>query len=144
MKRISILRAIWSFCYGMVLSIMCYRTVKVYLCNHLNIGIWKLYKSRTIFPHPVGVVIGMKVELGMDCKIYQNVTIGTKDIKDFKNGKYPKIGNNVVIFPNSIIIGDIKIGDGSQIGAGSIVLEDVPPYTIVAGSPAKFIRTIKS
>ena len=142
MERINVLRAIWDFCSGTVLSIWCYRTIKVYFCNHLTIGIWKLYRSRTILPHPVGIVIGMKVEIGMNCKIYQNVTIGTKDIKDFKNGKYPKIGNNVTIFPNSVIIGDIKIGDGSQIGAGSIVLKDVPANTIVAGSPARKIRMI--
>jgi len=139
MKRISIGKALYSFVRELSLSILFYRTIKVYLCNHLNIGIWNLYKAKTIFPHPTGIVIGMKVKIGKGCKIYQNVTIGTKEAKTFKTSKYPVIGNNVIIYPNSLIIGDISIGDNVIIGAGSLILEDVPSNTVIAGNPAKII-----
>lgn len=129
-------KAFYRFFIDLFLSIYCYKSIKVYLCNHLNIGIWTLYKKRTIFPHPVGMVIGYKVKIGFGCKIYHNVTIGTKETQNFKDGRYPKIGNNVIIYPNSIIIGDINIGDNVIIGAGSIVLNDIPSNVVVSGSPA--------
>ena len=50
------------------------------------------------------------------------------------------IGDNVVIYPHSIIIGDIKIGNNVKIGAGSIVTKDVPDNCIVAGNPAQIIK----
>lgn len=70
--------AMVSGVYNILLSVIFYKTVKLYLCNHLTIGIAKLNRNRIIFPHPVGIVIGQKVEIGHDCIIYQNVTIGTK------------------------------------------------------------------
>lgn len=141
MKKISVGRALSSFFINSFLSIYCYRNIKIYLGNHLNVGIWTLYKKKTIFPHPLGIVIGYKVQIGEGCKIYHNVTIGTKETQNFKEGRYPTIGDNVIIYPNSIIIGDIKIGNNAVIGAGSIVLEDVPPNTIVSGSPARVIKS---
>ena len=140
MKRSSRTGELYRFFTGLFVSVFFYRTVKVHLCNHLTIGIWKLYRKKTSFPHPVGIVIGMKVQLGDNCEIYQNVTIGTKNTKEFKTAKYPKIGNNVIIYPNSIIIGDIEIGDNAIIGAGSIVLDSVPKNAIVAGNPARVIK----
>ena len=124
-----------SIC-NMFLSIYCYRNIKIYLSNHFTIGIWKLYKQKTLFPHPVGIVIGIDVSIGKGCIIYQNVTIGTKDTNNTINPKYPKIGNNVIIYPNSIIIGDIEIGDNSIIGAGAVVLNNVPEDCVVVGNPA--------
>lgn len=137
MKLLRYAKALIRFIIGSILSIYCYRNIKVYFCNHFNIGIWNLYKKRTVFHHPIGIVIGFKVQIGTDCQIFQNVTIGTKDTQNFKEGSYPKIGNNVIIYPNSIIIGDINIGDNVIIGAGSIVLNDIPSDVVVAGSPAE-------
>jgi serine acetyltransferase len=123
--------------YNIILSLYCYKTVKIYLSNHLTIGILNLYKKRTKFPHPVGVVIGFKVNMGYDCIIYQNVTIGTKDTTNYLFANYPVIGDNVTIYPNAVIIGNISIGDNSIIGAGSIVNSDIPPNSIAYGNPAK-------
>lgn len=142
MELLRYAKALSRFFIDSILSIYCYRNIKVYICNHLNIGIWTLYKKRTIFHHPIGIVIGFKVQIGYNCQIFQNVTIGTKDTQNFKEGRYPKIGNNVIIYPNSIIIGDINIGDNVIIGAGSIVLNDIPSNVIVAGSPAKIKKKI--
>lgn len=141
MKRA--LKGIYLFLVELTASLIFYQTFKLYTSNHLTIGIYNLYKAKTKFPHPVGIVIGMKVKMGMNCEIYQNVTIGTKETADFKNGKYPEIGNNVIIYPNSLIIGNIKIGDNSIIGAGSVVLSDVPPNSVFAGNPAKFLKHIQ-
>lgn len=62
--------------------------------------------------------------------VWQGVTVGLKD--RFTNGA-PMIGNNVTIYAGSIIIGSIKIGDGAIIGAGAIVLKDVPEGAIIKG-----------
>lgn len=81
-------------------------------------------------PHPTGIVIGEGVKIGKQTVIYQNVTIGRK-YKDVS--KYPSIGNNVTIYANSTIIGDVKIGDNAIIGCNSVVLRNVEPGEKVSG-----------
>lgn len=65
-------------------------------------------------PHPLNIVIGSTVIIGDDTTIYQGVTLGS-------NRGYPTIGNNVTIFPNSIIVGNITIGNSCTIGATSYI-----------------------
>lgn len=98
----------------------------------------ELRELNTAFPHPVGIVISKETVIGRNCAIFQNVTIGTW------NNKSPTIGNNVKIYANSVIIGGIKIGDNAIIGAGSVVLNDVPANAVVAGNPAKIIKYLDS
>ncbi len=86
------------------------------------------------FPHPFNIIIGKEASIGNNVKIYHNVTIGQK------NGKYPKIGDNVIIYPNSILIGDIKIGDNTIIGAGSVVISSFDNDSVIVGNPAKKIN----
>jgi serine O-acetyltransferase len=128
------------FLYESCLSIILYKNFKVYLCNHLTIGIKYLYAKKTLFPHPVGIVIGSKVKLGNNCTIYQNVTIGTKDTKNYKTAPYPRIGNNVTIYANTVIFGDITIGDNAVIGANSLINQDVPANSVYGGNPARIIK----
>ena len=93
----------------------------------------------TIFNHGgIGVVIARDVKLGDYCIIGQNVTIGGR------KGGYPKIGKNVVICPHAIIIGNVRISHHSIIGAGAVVLHDIPPYSLVVGNPAHIIKIFKS
>ena len=87
-----------------------------------------------MLPHPNGVVIAPDANIGINCIIFQQVTIGTAD------GGYPTIGNNVLIGAGAKILGPVKIGDGAKIGANAVVLRDVPAGCAAAGVPARVIR----
>ena len=91
-------------------------------------------KHNTKFPNPIGIVLPRKMEIGENCTIYQNVTIGYKD------KGCPSIGNNVKIYPNAVVFGDITIGDNVIIEAGSVVTKSVPSNCTVMGNPAKIIE----
>jgi serine O-acetyltransferase len=126
---------------GTIYSIAFYKTWKVYYLNHLTIGIKELISKKTTFPHPIGIVIGAYVKIGNNCQIYQNVTIGSKD-KFANKEQYPKIGDNVIIYANSVLIGNIIIGNNAIIGAGSIVTTSIPDNSIAAGNPCRVIKMI--
>jgi serine O-acetyltransferase len=87
--------------------------------------------------HGTGIVIGETAVVGDNCSILQNVTLGGtgKETGD----RHPKIGANVLLSVGAKVLGNIKVGDCSRVGAGSVVLKDVPPRTTVAGVPAKEI-----
>lgn len=109
----------------------------MWVSNHFTIGVNKIVAQKTIFPHPVGIVIGAGVELGFNCIIYQNVTIGAKRLGD---ENYPKLGRNVVVYPGAIIVGSVEIGKNCIIGANSFVNKSFPDNSIIVGNPARSIR----
>ena len=98
----------------------------------------RLLENGCRFPHPIGIVISKSAVIGKNCLIYQNVTIAKKNGLTKERGVV--IGDNVRIYANACIIGDITIGDNAIIGAGSVVLKDVPSNAIVAGNPGKVIK----
>ena len=88
-----------------------------------------------VFAHNgLGVTINASSVIGAGTVIYQNVTIGNR-----KGSKGPKIGKNVLIGANAVIIGDITIGDNCKIGAGALVVKDVPEGATVVSTPASVI-----
>ncbi|MCL4440711.1 MAG: serine O-acetyltransferase [Firmicutes bacterium] len=87
--------------------------------------------------HGTGVVIGETAEVGNNVTVYQGVTLGGTGKE--KGKRHPTVGNNVVISTGAKVLGNIKIGDNSRIGAGSVVLRDVPPNTTVVGVPGKIV-----
>jgi serine O-acetyltransferase len=91
----------------------------------------------TIFNHSgVGVVMATPVILGDHCIIGCNVTLGEG------HSAYPNIGDYVIICAHTIVIGGINIGHHSVIGAGAVVISDIPPYSLVVGNPARVVKTI--
>jgi len=87
--------------------------------------------------HGAGVVIGETCEIGDNVTIYQGVTLGGTGKDTGK--RHPTIHDNVIIGTNAIILGPIVIGAGSKIGAGAVVLKDVPPDSTIVGEPARNI-----
>jgi serine O-acetyltransferase len=88
-------------------------------------------------PHPVGIVIGDRVVIKNRVRIYQAVTLGSDDIG---NSSYPTVEDDVTIFANAVIIGEITVGPRAIVGAGAIVLRDVPPDCSAVGNPARIIQ----
>jgi len=88
-----------------------------------------------LIDHGTGVVIGETAVVGDNVSILQGVTLGGtgKDVGD----RHPKIGKNVLVGAHSTILGNIKIGKGAMIAAGSLVLKPVAPHVTVAGAPAR-------
>ena len=84
--------------------------------------------------HPTNIMIGSGVELGEDCLIFHDVTLGTGQIPGT-----PKIGNNVDIYPGARIFGGVTIGDHSMVGANCVVTRDVPPESIILTPPSRVI-----
>ena len=85
--------------------------------------------------HATGFVMGETARMGDDCSILQGVTLGGTGKSD--EDRHPKIGDRVLIGANASSLGNIKIGDGAKIAAGSVVLKPVPENCTVAGVPAK-------
>ncbi|AOY75128.1 serine O-acetyltransferase [Clostridium formicaceticum] len=94
--------------------------------------------GRKVFiDHGTGVVIGETTEIGDNVTIYQGATLGGTG-KD-KGKRHPTIGNNVVISCGAKVLGPFKIGDNSKIGAGSVVLKEVPSDCTVVGVPGQIV-----
>ncbi len=87
--------------------------------------------------HGAGVVIGETCEIGDYVTIYQGVTLGGTGKE--KGKRHPTVGNNVIIATGAKVLGSFKIGDNSKIGAGSVVLQEVPPNATVVGIPGKIV-----
>lgn len=88
--------------------------------------------------HGAGVVIGETAEIGDNVVIYQGVTLGGTGKDTGK--RHPTIENNVVIAAGAKILGPFTVGEGSKIGAGSVVLKPVPPYCTVVGVPGRIVK----
>lgn len=88
--------------------------------------------------HGAGVVIGETAEVGNNVTIYQGVTLGGTG-KD-KGKRHPTIGNNVVISSGAKVLGPFKVGDNSKIGAGAVVLKEVPANCTVVGVPGRIVK----
>jgi serine O-acetyltransferase len=85
--------------------------------------------------HGSGVVIGETTEIGDNVTLYQGVTLGGTGKEHGK--RHPTLGNNVVVGAGAKLLGSIKIGDDAKIGAGSVVVQDVPRRSTVVGNPGR-------
>jgi len=85
--------------------------------------------------HGMGVVIGETAEVGENVTLLQGVTLGGTSLKREK--RHPTLGDNVVVGAGAKVIGAFRIGDNSRIGAGSVVVREVPPNSVVVGVPGR-------
>ena len=93
---------------------------------------------RFFIDHGTGVVIGETAVIGDDCTVYQGVTLGGTG-KD--HGKrHPTLGNNVLVGAGAKVLGPFKIGDNSNVAAGSVVLSAIPENCTAVGSPARVVK----
>ncbi len=90
-----------------------------------------------LFCHFSCIVFAEGVKVGDFCSIHQGVTIG----RSFSGGKkgVPTIGNHVILFPGSKVIGNVHIGNNVIVGTNAVVLDDVPDNSVVAGIPAHIV-----
>lgn len=88
--------------------------------------------------HGNGVIIGETTIIGDNCTLYQGVTLGGTGKEHGK--RHPTLGNNVMVSAGAKVLGSFKIGDNSKIGAGSVVLEEVPPNCTVVGVPGRIVK----
>lgn len=120
------------------------RLIQIHLANKSGIeinAVTPIGKGLRI-AHVGNIIIAGGVKIGENCTIHQCLTIG----RSFSGSKAgcPTIGNNVIIFPGTVIVGSIMIGENSVIGANSLVIDDVPANSVVGGVPAKVLSNESS
>ncbi len=93
---------------------------------------------RFFIDHGTGVVIGETAIIGDDCTIYQGVTLGGTGKDTGK--RHPTLGNNVLVGCGAKVLGPFKIGDNSNVAAGSVVLSEIPENATAVGAPARVVR----
>jgi len=93
---------------------------------------------RCFIDHGMAVVIGETTEIGDDVTLYQGVTLGGTGKDTGK--RHPTIGNRVIVSSGARVLGPFTVGDDVKIGAGSIVLNEIPPGCTVVGIPGKIVR----
>jgi serine O-acetyltransferase len=86
-----------------------------------------------LIPHPNGIVIHPDAQIGVNCLLFQQVTIGAND------RGFPILGGHVDVGAGAKILGPVHIGDHARIGANAVVLIDVPPHGVAVGNPARIV-----
>ncbi len=93
---------------------------------------------RLVIDHGTGIVIGETAEIGDDCLLYQNVTLGGtgKDV----GKRHPTLGNNVMVGSGAKVLGPFTVGDNARIASNSVVLREVPANATVVGVPGRVVK----
>lgn len=104
-----------------------------------NVHLWAGRGGAKIGPgfcliHPTNIGIGKMVEIGSDCLIFNDVTLGTGTI-----GSTPKLGDRVDVYVGARILGGVTIGSDSMVGANCVVMRDVPPSSVVLSAPSRVL-----
>jgi len=96
--------------------------------------------SGVVLRHPMCVVVGSGAEVGSGCVLFHGATLGKRvsGSAERRNGM-PKLGCDVIVGAHAVLLGPISIGDGAVIGAGSVVVTDVPAGATVVGNPGRVL-----
>jgi serine O-acetyltransferase len=146
------------FCYPGLHAVLFYRiahwfwTKRMYFVGRFTSHVGRFLTGIEIHPgakigkrffvdHGMGVVVGETAEVGNDVLLYHGVTLGGTSWKKVK--RHPTVGNNVVIGTGAKILGPITIGDNTRIGSNSVVVNDIPPNSIVVGIPGKVVFRVE-
>jgi serine O-acetyltransferase len=97
--------------------------------------------SGLFIDHATGVVIGETAEVGDDVTIYHGVTLGGTGADTGK--RHPTIGDRVIIGAGAKVLGPIKVGDDSRIGANAVVVKEVPSSSVVIGVPGQIVSRVR-
>ena len=136
-------------------AILCYRVAhRFYVKRHYFLARWvsqRAVRKTGIEIHPgakigkglfidhgSGVIIGETAELGDNVTLYQGVTLGGTGKE--KGKRHPTLKDNVMVSAGAKVLGSFTIGENSKIGAGSVVLKEVPPNCTVVGVPGRIVR----
>lgn len=143
------------FLYPSFKAIICYRIAhKLYVKKHYFLARWvsqravrktgiEIHPGATIgkglfIDHGSGVIIGETAELGDNVTLYQGVTLGGTGKEQGK--RHPTLKDNVMVSAGAKVLGSFTIGENSKIGAGSVVLKEVPPNCTVVGVPGRIVK----
>ena len=143
------------FLYPSFKAILKYRIAhKLYMRQHYFLARWisqrtarktgiEIHPGATIgrglfIDHGHGVIIGETAVVGNNVTLFQGVTLGGNGKE--KGKRHPTIGDNVMISAGAKVLGSFKIGENSKIGAGSVVLSEVPPNSTVVGVPGRVVK----
>jgi len=94
--------------------------------------------KRLFIDHATGVVVGETTVIGDDCTLYQGATLGGTGKETGK--RHPTLGNHVTVSAGASVLGPFSVGDHAKIGAGAVVLSEVPAYATVVGVPGHIVR----
>ena len=116
-----------------------YRLARFPLRLFFNVDIWAGRGESRIggglcLVHPNNIMIGHGVEIGTDCLIFHEVTLGVGPLPGF-----PKIGNGVDIYVGARILGGVSVGDNCMIGANCVVTRNIPSGSVVLAAPSQVI-----
>ena len=157
MERDPAAKSKWEvlLCYPSVKAMAYHRMAhRLYQAGHTTLARWISQHSRHVtgieihpgaiigrrcfIDHGMAVIIGETAEVGDDVTIYQGVTLGGtgKDV----GKRHPTIGNRVVVSSGAKVLGPFRVGDDVKIGAGSVVLKEVPPGCTVVGIPGTIVK----
>lgn len=143
------------FLYPSFKAILRYRVAhKLFLKKHYFLARWvsqravrktgiEIHPGATIgkglfIDHGSGVIIGETAELGDNVTLYQGVTLGGTGKEHGK--RHPTLQDNVMVSAGAKVLGSFTIGENSKIGAGSVVLKEVPPNCTVVGVPGRIVK----
>lgn len=93
--------------------------------------------------HTPGIVIGWGVEIGENCEVFQNVTMGenrSENRRERDGRRFPKLGDNCSVFAGACILGPVTLGDHCKVGANCVVTHDFPDGSTIVGIPGRLMK----
>jgi len=97
---------------------------------------------RFFIDHGMGVVIGETTEIGDDVTLYQGVTLGGTSLE--KKKRHPTLDDGVIVGAGAKVLGALRVGEGARVGAGAVVVKDVPPGATVVGLTGRLVGRRRS